>query len=220
MSTFDHWTRRRPAMRRAVPLVIAVGLLLAAACSNDDGSPRANTESIDTTEASSESDASGGDGEAESTGRGSGSDSDEILGTARAEMRANAIDNRSTPLRIDVTRLERHGELVELTLVLTNEAPEAPTDDSDPQDFSADDMFGGSYDASGIGLVDGDAQKLYLPVLDSEDNCLCTDGFGANEVPPGGTMTIEATYGGVPDDVEQLDVSVPNFPAIVGVPIQ
>lgn len=208
---------------RGVTIVVAVGLLLAMACSNDDESPRANTESLDSSDTASESTEAGDADESEGSendgGRGSGGGSGEILGTARAEMRANAIDNRSTPLRIDVTRLERHGDLVELTLVLTNEA-EAPTDDSDPQDFGADDMFGGSYDASGIGLVDGEAQKVYLPVLDSEDRCLCTDGFGANEVPPGGTMTIEATYGGVPDDVQQLDVSVPQFPAIVGVPIQ
>jgi hypothetical protein len=204
---------------RGVTFAVAVGLLLTAACSGDDESPRANTESLDSSEEASQS-TDAGDGEAEGSGGdrgGSGGDSGEVLGTARAEMRANAIDNRSTPLRIDVTRLERHGDLVELTLVLTNEAA---ADDSEPQDFGADDMFGANYDASDVGLVDGDAQKVYLPVLDSEDNCLCTDGFGATEVPPGGTMTIEATYGGVPDDVQELDVSVPQFPAIVGVPVQ
>jgi hypothetical protein len=205
---------------RGVTIVVAVGLLLTVACSNDDGSPRANTESLDSDEASQSTDAGDGDAEAsggDRSGSGSGGESDEVLGTARAAMRATSIDDRSTPLRIDVTRLERHGDLVELTVVLSNEAP---SDDGDPQNFGADDMFGANYDAADIGLVDGDAQKVYLPVLDSEDNCLCTDGFANNQVPPGGTMTIEATYGGVPDDVEQLDVSVPQFPAIVGVPIQ
>jgi hypothetical protein len=233
MKTFDESTRGRTGVHRATALVVAIGLLLlAAACSDDDGPERANTESVDSSDASNESGGSdddkaegSGDDETATEGGGSGGGgggsggSGEVLGTARAQLPASAIDNRSTPLRIDVVRLERHGDLVELSLVLTNEV-EASTGDSDEQDFSPNDRFGANYDASDIGLVDGAAQKLYLPVVDSDDRCLCSNELGSTEVPPGGTTTIEATYGGVPDDVEQLDVSVPSFPAIVGVSIQ
>ncbi|HEY8547775.1 MAG TPA: hypothetical protein VIL36_22095 [Acidimicrobiales bacterium] len=212
---------------------VAVALVaLVTGCTGDDD-PLARTESIDSSSPQAgegaeggEGDATGeeGDGGAGSGSAGDGGGSGEVLGTARASLRANAIDNRSTPLRLDVVRLDRHGDLIELGLVLTNEA-EPPADGESSQDFKFDSMLGGGpgpgarYDASNVALVDGDAQKLYLPVLDSSDVCLCTDGLGAIDVPPGGQLTIDATYGGVPDDVEALDVRVPNFPVITGVPV-
>jgi hypothetical protein len=201
---------------------------LTLACGGDDD-PQAQTQSID-----SSTDADGGtvttkasrdDGDDE-TATGSGADaqpgsggSGEVIGTARATLPAGPIDDRGIPIRIDVSRLERHGDLVELTLELTNEAP---NEGSDPPEFGIYSTFGdgSSYDARGIGLVDGDAQKLYLPVLDSNDTCLCTNDFGGNDVAPTSSRTITATYGGVPDDVDALDVQVPSFPTITGVPIQ
>lgn len=211
-------------------LLVAAVATLAVACNDDDGPLRADTESIDSSAPESPGSGNGDDATDDTTddttdadadageGSGSGSGSGEVLGSSTATLRANALDERSTPLRMDVVRLERHGDLVELSLVLTNEA-EAPADAGDPQNFSIDTLFGSDYDASGIGLVDGDAQKLYLPVLDSGDTCLCSSQFGASEVQPGGTKTIDATYGGVPDDVETLDVRVPNFPTIAEVPV-
>jgi hypothetical protein len=215
----------RSARRRSLWRVTLVGLVVVtlgtAACSSGDGDggeQLADTESIDQTSSEEQSGDSGDTSDGDDSGdQGSG----EVLGTARATLRASAIDNRSTPLRIDVVGLERHGDLVELALVLTNEAEE-PTDDSEPQDFGIDTMFGdeGGYDASGIGLVDGEAQTIYLPAYDSEGVCLCTDDLGASQVPPGGTLNIDATYGGVPDDAEELDVRVPNFPAVTGVSVR
>lgn len=222
--------RSGPAVISRVVAVAMAALLLG--CGGGDD-PLADTESIDSQSPDagggqgSSGDASGTDDEAGGDGTGSSSDDGapgEVLGTARATLRANAIDNRSTPIRIDVVRLERHGDLVELGLVLTNEA-EPPPEGQDPQDFQLDSMFGGGpginarYDVSNVALVDGDAQKLYLPVLDSADTCLCSGGLGAVDTPPGGTLTIDATYGGVPDGIETLDVRIPNFPVITGVPV-
>jgi hypothetical protein len=195
---------------------------LTLACSDDDGE-LADTRSID----SSVDDGDvGGTGDDETATDGSGATEpgsgggDEVIGTARAQLTAGPIDERTIPVRIDVTRLERHGDLVELTLAVTNEAP---AEGDDPPGFSINTQFGDtltSYDASAIGLVDGDAQKRYLPVLDSEGTCLCTNDFGSYDIPAGGSHTISATYGGVPDDVEVLDVQVPTFPTIAGVPIR
>ena len=199
-------------------LLVTAVALLTAACSDDDGGLRADTESIDSSRPESADTGSGDATAADNEGQGSGSGSGEVLGSSEASLRANAIDNRSTPLRMDVVRLERHGDLVELSLVLTNQvAPQA--EDTDPQDFSIDTLFGDDYNAGGIGLVDGAAQKLYLPVLDSDGTCLCSGEFGASDIPPGGTKSIDATYGGVPDDVDTLDVRVPNFPTIAEVPV-
>jgi hypothetical protein len=224
--------RSGPAVITSVVAVAMAALLLG--CGGDDD-PLADTESIDSSSPDagdgqgSSGDATGsgddtGSDEADDTGSSSDDSPGEVLGTARASLRANAIDNRSTPIRIDVVRLERHGDLVELGLVLTNEA-EAPPEGQDAQDFQLDSMLGGGpgvnarYDASNVALVDGDAQKLYLPVLDSADTCLCSGGLGAVDTPPGGTLTLDATYGGVPDDVESLDVRIPNFPVVTGVPV-
>jgi len=221
-------------------LVAAVLWVSATACAGDgDGDDAlAGTESVNSAPTAAQEDdedpvddtETGGDGEAESgsdEGGGSGSGgSGEVLGTSRANLRANVIDDRSTPLRLDLTRLERVGEMVELTLVLTNEAEET-SDGSDPQTFQADVIFSGGnyggnarYDAAGIGLVDGAEQKMYLPAFDSEDVCLCTGNLNNENVAPGGTFTITATYGGVPEELERVDVRIPQFPTISGVEIQ
>lgn len=222
----------RTKHNRLLLAVVAVAALAAVACTGDDPE-RADTESID----SSSPQGAAGDGgsatgdDTDEGGNGDNGDGDgggssgigEVLGTARASLPANAIDNRSTPLRLDVVRLERHGDLVELSMVLTNEAE--VVEGEDPQDFQLNTMWGDGggvdarYDASGIALVDGEGQKLYLPVLDSGGTCLCSGDYGAIETPPGGTLNVDATFGGVPDDVEALDVRVPNFPVIAGVPV-
>jgi hypothetical protein len=212
---------RQPA-RCGLLVGVAVAALGGACAGDDDGGDLAGTESIDSTTSNDDADsASGDEGGADSAGG-----SDEILGTSQASMRANVADDRSTPLRLDVTRLERVDELVELTLALTNEAA-PPADDSEPLTFTADVVFSGGnygisarYDASGIGLVDDAAQRMYLPVYDSEDVCLCTGNLNNESVPSGGTMTITATFGGVPDDLDAVDVRIPQFPTISGLEIQ
>lgn len=211
---------RRRSLLLVAPLALA--LVAGAACSDDD-SPRANTQTVDSQ--TPLSNANGSDkGSGNDSGSGNGGD-DRVLGSSRANRPASAIDNRSTPIRVDVVRLERHGDLIELGITLNNEA-EPPTGDADAQDFSLHSSLGdGSgvnarYDASGVGLVDGDAQKLYLPVYDSEGNCLCTSDLGAQDIPPGGSLTISATIGGVPKSVHELDVRVPTFPTIADVAVQ
>jgi hypothetical protein len=214
----------RTDMRTPHLALLGAALLTASltvACSDDD-EPVAQTRSIDSTaQSGGNGDNSSGDDDNATTGQGSGGGEGEVLGTSRAELPATPIDERTVPVRMDVIRLERHGDLVELTLRVSNEAP---AEGDDPPGFAINDMFGdglAAYDASGIGLVDGDAQKLYLPVLDSDGTCLCTNDFGSSDIAAGGgTRTISATYGGVPDDVEALDVQVPSFPTIAGVPVR
>jgi hypothetical protein len=199
---------------------------LTVGCGGDDDDAQAKTQSIDSSSQNggvTETTTAGSDDETatgSSDDQGSGGGDGDVLGTTRATLTAGPIDERTIPVRIDVTRLERHGDLVELTLLLTNEAP---NQGDEPPSFSINTQFGESatdYNAGAIGLVDGDAQKEYLPVLDSEGACLCTNDFGANDIPPGGSRTISATYGGVPDDVEALDVKIPTFPTVTGVPVQ
>jgi hypothetical protein len=199
----------------AIALIAATAL---PACSDDGpGDQAAQTESDvpGGDEAAAEGDEAAGDGGPTTPADGDADDA-EPIGTTRAHLRADAIDERTLPLRIDVVRLAGTGELVELELVLTNEA----TAGGDLPAFAANEMFGGGpgidarYDISAVGLVDPDEQKMYLPVFDSEDECLCTGGLGATNVPAGESVTLTATYGGVPEDVGTLDLHVPQFPAV------
>jgi hypothetical protein len=218
----------RPQAGRALLLGGALALVVAAACSSGDGDgERALTESLDSASSQSESESAtesqGGDQQATGDQAGGGSPSGEVLGTTRAEVPGGS-DDQTVPVRVDLTRLERNGELVTIGLLVTNEAEE-PTDGSEPITFGRGSLFvdGGvnaGYDASGIGLIDGEGQMLYLPAYDSEGICMCSDWYSDESIPPGGAATIEATIGGVPEDVEEVDVRVPNFPAISGVAIQ
>jgi hypothetical protein len=209
------------------PLLVAglLALLALAACSNDgdDDSPleanqsQGSEQAADTPEREGEDDTgSGGEGS------GTGGDPDaEPLGTTRAQ-REN-LANVVVPLRIDVVRLERHGELVELGLLVSNEADDDGTDtlDWDPlTDLGGGPGINGNYDIREVGIVDPDGQRIYLPALDDQGVCRCTGTGGGAGVSPGESLTLDATIGGLPTDVEAVDVHVPGFPPITGVEVQ
>jgi hypothetical protein len=211
--------------------LLAAGLVVVAtvalgACSSDDDDPLADTESIDS---SPEEGEEGGADEAGEAGDGSPSGADDdsstdgeggdrqVIATVTGTMPASVIDDTSVPLRLELVRLERVGEMVELTIDVVNESDVAWTPDVV---FSGGNYGVGSrYDAAGVGLVDGEGQKIYLPAFDSEDNCLCKSNLNNEEVAGGATLTMPATYGGVPEDVERVDVRIPNFPTMSDVPI-
>ncbi|WP_141922211.1 hypothetical protein [Haloactinospora alba] len=69
-------------------------------------------------------------------------------------------------------------------------------------------------------LVNGETK--YLTIMDSEDDCLCPRGTGANdipdEIPAGESVPIWSSYW-VPDDVSTVTVEVPGFDPIKDVPI-
>ena len=209
--------KRRPVTAILLAATCAVSTGAASACTgNLPGAAQTETE----TEAPDPGSppATRGPGPAPEPASGAGSAA--VVGTTRAQLRATAIDNRSVPLRIDVTHVRASGDLVDLEMVLTNEAP--ATGDKPPK-FIADTLFGdgrSDYDLSAVGLVDPRAQKLYLPVLDSEKNCLCTRQLGATEFAAGGSYTLTATIGGLPHDVDTVDVRIPQFAAVTGVRVE
>lgn len=207
----NHTTRLR--------LLLAATVLLAGAgigCSDDDGDPLADTDSIDS------SAPDGGSG-----GAGSGSESDdgddpaddapdEVAGSAEGQLAADPGDQTMVPLRVDVLAVERQGDLLELRFELANLGA-AGTPDFEIWSQFADERQG--YDLAGVAVVDPGAQKLYLPVLDSEGECLCSTNLADFAVAPGESVKLNASFGGIPDDVEAVDVRVPNFPAVEAVPV-
>lgn len=209
------------------PVLVAglLALLTLAACSNDgddDRPPEANQsqgseQAGDTLEREDEDDTGSG-----GQGSGTGGDPDaEPLGTTRAQ-REN-LDGVNVPLRVDVVRLERNGELVELGLVLTNEADDdgSGTLNWEPYtDLGGGPGINGHYDIREVGIVDPDGQRIYLPAMDDQGVCRCTATGGGAGVEAGQSMTLDATIGGLPEDVDAVDVHVPGFPPITGVEVQ
>ena len=224
-------TPRSPArrLRAAVLAALVLSGLGAAACSDEgDGDvtreesapndrPGSNDDSTTTEDRGSSGDTAGSEDE------GAGGDEapadDEILGTSTGQHPTDPLDSTPVPLRIDVTGLERNGDLVELTFVMTNEA-DPSTPGFEPYSVFSDPRTGdGAYAISGTSLIDGEGQKAYLTVLDSEGTCLCTGGMSGVSIPGGGSMQMSATFGGLPESLESVDVSVPGFAPVTGVPI-
>ena len=63
---------------------------------------------------------------------------------------------------------------------------------------------------------------MILPNLVSDPDHLChlPHGVNAHDVGAGQSTSYDATIGGLPEDVETVDVHVPGFPPITGVEIQ
>lgn len=197
------------------PLVAAPALLLTLAASvgcSDDSDGALDRASSSTPSEGAAEHASGeqeGAGR-ERTTRGRG----ESLGSTTGQHPSTPLDQQLVPLRIDVTGLERHGELVELYMTLTNEG------DAEFAPYSAfGSETGSSYDLSGVALVDQGGQKLYLPAVDSEGVCLCTGNLANVYLPAGETLGLEATIGGIPDDVETVDLHIAGFDPVTGLEI-
>jgi len=236
--------RRRPAGRggsnvvrkllagTAVALVVALG-----ACSSADDDPTEDDDGAPTTTASDEgaSDGTSSDGTADDEGgddttdgasndEAAGDDEpaeDEVLGTAEARLPADPNDPTLVPLRLDVVALERLEGRVSMRARLTNEG-EGGAPAWEPYRAFDDPRLGsgqGAYSLSGAAQVDGEAQQAYLALIDSEGICLCTSRLDSLAVPAGESVELYADFGGVPDDVERIDVVLPGFAAVTQVTI-
>ena len=112
----------------------------------------------ETTAPAGESGDAGGTDESSDAGTGG-----EPLATVRAQIRAGVNDTRLVPLRIDVVRFTRAGELIELDMLLTNEADPAGPDAPGFTPWATFADLTSGTDLSGLGLLESGEQKLYLP---------------------------------------------------------
>jgi hypothetical protein len=196
-------TRLDRILAPGLALAVALGLVAAAGCASKSDDPEQRSADPPPTSSSQPS-------------RSSGGDSGEILGTADGQQPTNPNDSTLVPLRIDLTSLERDGDLVVLKMTLHNQAA------ADAEPYAPYGTLGGGvgvgWDAGGAELVDGEGQKAYLSVYDTDDRCLCTD-LSNVEIAPSESLDLYVTYGGVPEDLDAADVTVPGFPPIANVPI-
>jgi hypothetical protein len=187
--------------------------LCGAGCSDDDGDTtlgdsRRPAQSLpETTEGTATTDAT----DTEATDGGG------TLGSGTGDV-ATFGTGAPVALRVDVTRLERNGDLVELAMTLTNEDDEL---EFEPAASFVDPEFATAtvYDISGVRLIDQGDRKAYLPVIDSAGVCLCSGNLFNVTIPPGDSIDLDASFGGIPASVTTLDLDVPGLTTVAGLPV-
>jgi hypothetical protein len=126
---------------------------------------------------------------------------------------------------LEVTDLRRVGDTVTLEFVIVGaesarieivlDTFAAPQDRWDGGEQPTDER---RSSMSGVTLVDQDNRKRHLVLRDSEGACLCTS-FG-EAVSAAARFPHSAQFPAPPDDVTQMTVQVPSFPAIDNVPVR
>jgi len=138
-------------------------------------------------------------------------------------LTVDAFGGSTVPLRVDVMELRRRGDLLDLTVHLTNTS----TDRSRNLGYLVNSRFNGprrddisSYDAafSGAVLTDVAGKKRYLVAADSGNQCVCTN-FGSTLIGPGQTVEATATYAAPPASTTKLDVAVASIGTFRDLPI-
>jgi len=208
--------RTRGRAAAAAGLVSAVVLLGTAACSDDGGdeNPLAGANQTASQATPGEEDPGGGGG---GDAEGSAGRDAEPLATSQAQLPADPSNETLVPLTLEVVRLVRSGEMVEMEARLVNDGEEGGPS------FEPWTLFGnpvGDYTISETGLVDPDGQRMYMPAMDSEDTCVCSGDMGSIAIPPGQSYVLTASFGGVPEDVGPVDLHFPEFPAVTGLEIE
>jgi outer membrane protein OmpA-like peptidoglycan-associated protein len=80
------------------------------------------------------------------------------------------------------------------------------------------DILNDQHAASGIGLLDGIGNKLYMPLWTTDNKCLCSDTSGM-VVPVGGSVDLYAIFPAPPAEVGRVTVVMPHAVPLQDVPI-
>ena len=74
--------------------------------------------------------------------------------------------------------------------------------------------------ADGLRLVDGKNAKLYLVASDGNGTCVCTGDLNGVFLEDDVPQLFSATFAAPPGDLTTVDVRVPTFGTVKGVPVQ
>lgn len=120
------------------------------------------------------------------------------------------------PLRLDVTSIERvPGDVVQVRFTITDLSED---EEATYEPYSTLDE-GDGRTVSGARLLDLPNDKVYLPLLDGEKNCLCTDGLADLEIQPGTPAPMNVSFPAPPKDVKTVDFTLPGFDPANGLPL-
>jgi hypothetical protein len=116
----------------------------------------------------------------------------------------------------------RNGSTAHVNLVLTTDASKEDRIQlvglfSDGDSRASDRT---SWAADGIQLVDGKNAKLHLVASDGDGQCLCSRNLVATFLEAGAPLVISATFAAPAADVADVDVRIPGFGVVRGVPVQ
>ena len=104
-----------------------------------------------------------------------------------------------------------------LSLPVTEQQAQLSTALGDGDGKAAD----STYDTvDGVQLVDGKNSKLYLAASDGKGSCLCSRGLSSVFLRDDVPVLFTVTYAAPPADVTAVDVVMPRFGTVEGVPVQ
>ncbi|MBB6170769.1 hypothetical protein HNR23_000829 [Nocardiopsis mwathae] len=132
---------------------------------------------------------------------------------ARETLASQDVTMLGTDLHFAVHELSRGAKTVELTFSITN------TGDEESDLVHSFLGAGGKNNASGVKLIDPDNGKLHLAASDAEGNCVCSSYMGTMRFDAGDSVLFSVTYGAPPEDVETMNVSIPNVGTLSNVPL-
>lgn len=131
-------------------------------------------------------------------------------------------------VRLEITELRRSGATTALTFELSVDEPRAGETTDNAQvagtfDDGLSEVDGGkgqdSRTIDGVSLIDATNGKRYLVARDSEGVCVCDGDMSSTFVEPAGPVSLSATFGAPPPDVEAVDVVIPKFGTFKDVPL-
>lgn len=209
-------------------LATIAAFALTTACSADTPD-RADTVSVSTnddeTEVNAEETIDQVDGEAGGAQTEASEPADEPPAEEPPAEPLATVEGQPPFASLEITDLRRIGETVTLEFVIvgaegigsTNPADivAAPQDRWDSGNQPTDER---RNSVSGVTLVDQINRKRHLVLRDTDGACLCTRF--ANFVDADARYPHSAQFPAPPDNVEQMTVQVPTFPAIDNVPLR
>lgn len=142
---------------------------------------------------------------------------------AQAETSDNGI-----PLRIALTEVRVHGQLLTVSVAATNLLAAPETKSWQVSGFFSNGIFDATdalsvpeaNTADGIYVLDDTNAKRYLVARNQQKLCVCTGDLSRVFATPGRSITVTATFKAPPPEVTTVTVQVPHAKAFTGVPVQ
>lgn len=82
-------------------------------------------------------------------------------------------------------------------------------------------MYNNSNSYSGVTVTSSTGERRYHPIMDKDGTCLCSGGISFDEkfsINQGDKVAYWSMFS-VPEDVESIDLEIPGFDPIEGIPI-
>lgn len=134
-------------------------------------------------------------------------------------LAASDIRVGGTPLRLEIADLARDDETVSLTMRLAHTGSGDSTTIGTILDDGVTEGRNAHDTADGIRLRDEASGRSYAVARRADGRCRCEAGLARRSVTGGESTTLVAIFAAPPDDVDALDVEVPQFGTFKQIPL-